>query len=507
MASLQKEELEYVVPSRQDRPDTNTSNSGRSAHAETPQRVGHEIVENEVSDPQPGMQEYQSSTATDVDEDGDGDKCPIPSGRRNRILEGWRTLRSLRAEAQAARISTTELRTRLNAKQQTVKDADESFMLRLDSLFANSPDLVDSNLLSSYQQLREARAAEAIEKSDLDVAEDRLIQAEGELRNVEAHMYQVPETPPAGSEEDNLDYIATDRDPTESVVSSQNIRRDNSFQAQRYLSQLGDVDLLKERLMDLEIHFAQLTEEKELREDIGLDLDEVSRAFLDNFEARQADLKTQLQEEEAKMADYKADLEDRDRYNYHLDPFAEDVTQLDGSSRAHSQFGNDIYFDDQVVEERHLEDDRVTAISHNFLLSQEDTSSVYSGAVLNSEGTVLNTFSCINSWLLHCLRKSTREIARLECEHAAKKIYLDEADFGNTVLELWFMDNTVRGSDLPRPRSAVESRAASVATNSGKTSISRPWTSTRLEMHQRAIEPLFDSLQRTRCARYTQTER
>jgi hypothetical protein len=118
-----------------------------------------------------------------------------------------------------------------------------------------------------------------------------------------------------------------------------------SIQAHRYLSSVMDVDLLKERLMDLEAEYAHVTGERELRKKIGLDLGDESNAFLDNFEIERAQRVTDLEEAGSKMAEYEADLDDHDRTDYYTNPFADEDLQGEGLSGAHVPFGNGLLSD------------------------------------------------------------------------------------------------------------------------------------------------------------------
>jgi hypothetical protein len=422
----------------------------------------------------------------------------IHSQRQNRILEGWQRLRSKRTEAQTLRVSAAELRARLDIKRKDLQMFDEIFMHRAQAFVNNSSEVATQELKQAYRQLGEARVEINLDENELESVEGKLILAEGELREVESSMYQLPVTPSAGSIDDEFDFIARERDPTESIVSSRNIRKDSSVQAQRYLSQVGEVTLLRERMMDLESHYAQVIEEQIVREDIGLALDDISELFLHRYEREHEELSSQLQEAERLLEVYRADLEERDHNVNIMEPFPDGTSLADGSSRAHSLFGKDDYFDDTIVEGSDPEGTRVSAVASTFLSMQHKPDRVYARGSGEENGNAVNKAEYINSWLLDRLRQSTREIARLTAEHAAKGIHLDAMDFRREVLLSWDRDETMQ------PRFATPPRDTSMTIHSGKTSESRPKT----EGHLRVVEDNANAnvLRRTRSARRPQTE-
>ena len=314
--------------------------------------------------------------------------------------------------------------------------------------------------------------------------EGKLILAEGELREVESTMYQGPATPSAGSLEDDFDVVAREKDPTESIVSSGDIRRDSSPQAQRFLSQLGEVTLLQERLMDLDSHHAQVIGEQAVREDIGLALDDFSKLFLDRYEREREELSLELERAEKLLEDYKADLEDRDHHISALDPSLDSTWIADGDSTAHSLSGKDDSFNDALAGDNNIEDPKLAAIAQTYLFPA------------NREAVKKTEY--INLWLLDRLRNSTQEITLLLAKHKDEGIFLNPTDFRQQVLFFWDRDETTQ------PRFTTTSLDASMAIHSGKTPVSRP----RSEGHLRVVESNANAnvLLRTQNVQPTQTE-
>jgi len=69
-----------------------------------------------------------------------------------------------------------------------------------------------------------------------------------------------------------------------------------------YLSSLGDLELLKERLQELNMERSQLEEERELRSRVGLPLSEDSQEFLDTILEQESMLESELREMRARVA-------------------------------------------------------------------------------------------------------------------------------------------------------------------------------------------------------------
>jgi hypothetical protein len=387
---------------------------------------------------------------------------PMVSERRQRIQEAWARLRRKRTEAQTLRVHATELWAHLDIKKRDLKKADDLFMDQARAFVDQRLAPEKQELEISFRQLSEARIQISIEENELERVEGRLILAEGELREVESTIYQGPATPSAGSLEDDFDVLAREKDPTESIVSSSNIRRDSSPQAQRFLSQLGEVTLLQERLMDLDSHHAQVIGEQAVREDIGLALDDFSRL----------------------LEDYKADLEDRDHHISALDPSLDSTWIADGDPTAHSLSGKDDSLNDALAGDNIIEDPKLAAIAQTYLFPA------------NREA--VNKTEYINLWLLDRLRNSTQEITLLLAKHKDEGIFLNPTDFRQQVLFFWDKDETMQ------PRFTTTSLDASMAIHSGKTPVSRP----RTEGHLRVVEGNANAnvLLRTQNAQPTQTE-
>jgi hypothetical protein len=331
---------------------------------------------------------------------------------------------------------------------------DAQLMGKLDNInieFLNVEDVKEFvlEIKKHYQILPKARSTVASEEREYARLEGMLVQQE-DLRDLVSRTRRISavESPDITEDEDELMY--RDRDPTESVVSSQNIRRNESVEAKRYLPQKGDVDLIRDQLTDLQDYYSQIIEEEADRRDAGLEPDESLTAFIDSFDNGHHALATRLQDAETILADYKEALQ-----------------ELEDS--AQSQFGEEEGSEDQVL--NNIEDTKLAAIATAFLSSQTDSLEVYKLLNTGSGGSPVDKSIYINLWMLNRLRTSPGRTARLVSQHEKCGLHLDPDDFRRQVLAYWLEDETAQAFEFPR--FAADSHDLSIATASGNAQNSR----------------------------------
>ena len=241
--------------------------------------------------------------------------------------------------------------------------------------------------------------------------------------------------------------------------------------------------MLSESVMDMDTQFAQLTEEKILREETGLDPDLDTEELLANFEAKREVLAMQLKEAETVLANLVANLPEGTRLPTRVDVYAEFTQQPQGPSREHSLFGRDDYYD-----ERAIADEKVMAAAAALLPSTEYFSSVYADLTTDATSTSIDKASYINSWQLHRLQRSTREIARLLQVQEAEGLRLSPEDIRAKVLEHWMHDETTHCDEFPH--NGDHAHGISMAAHSDVSCHSRPASDPQFQAWQ-AIEFLM----------------
>ena len=410
-------------------------------------------------------------------------------------LEAWRHLRSKRLNLQGVRVVCKEQREQLRVKQQELHAIDAQFVAKLYKVESVAlEDMKDfvAEILKHFEMLEAARSSVAFEEDEYEKIERKLMDGERELRDLESRLYRTSTENPVGAlraEDDDL--MSVEEDPTESVVSSQNIRRNQSVEAQRYLSQQGDVDILREQLMDLRVYQSQSLAEQADRRDAGLDPDEDLDAFLNGFEQQHEALIQRVREAEERLAQYLDALQvPDDRYTVPEEPPGAQPALSDGK-----------YFDKNGLGSSQIESDRIAAAAEALFLSQSDSVSAYSLLKSASEDMPVDKALYVNSWLLHYLRSSTDRVVNLVAEHKNYDLQLEPEDFKREVLAKWLQDETVHAFDFSR--FANDSHDYSIATVSSKTHNSRPASENALQNRQQNSS----HLQRRLSARQTETER
>lgn len=400
----------------------------------------------------------------------------LSSTARGKLNRGLATLIDKHTEVLAARVNTEESRTRLKVSRHALEKLDAQYMEKLENFSANDSVRQVARLKHDFGELQVARAEILALEGEYEEEATRLVQLEAELRNMESKIYNTLVKSTANSSgQPNEEFSEGDRlqqDLLESDVAERDMRLDHPPEVRVYLSQLGDVNMLRERLMDKDTQHVQVTGEKTLREELGLEPEEDTEAFLASFEIEREALVTQLNDAENILATLAANLEEQENLPRRVNPFADDGRRPEGPSREHSLFGKDDYQDDEAVERHNLANKQVLAAAEALLLSQEDSQLVYADVTIDADGMSINKASYINCWQLHRLRNSTREVARLIEEQQAFGVRISPEHLKAKVLETWMHDETIHSFDFPHLE--VHARDLSMATHSGASRHSRP---------------------------------
>ena len=409
------------------------------------------------------------------------------------------TLIGRHTEVLAARVIAQESRTKLKNKKRALDGLDAQYMENLEVFEKDSMEQL-ARLKQDLQELKVARATIAALEADYEEKAKHLVQLEVGLRNLESKIYKLLMKSPANSIKTPTEGLSerrwTQEELSDSDVDEWEDKAEHPPEVQAYLSQQGDVNLLKERLMDKDLQFVQVSEEKALREETGLNPDLDTEEFLATFEAEREVLAMQLNEAETVLANLAANLPEDTRLPNRESLFAEFVEYPDGPSREHSLFGRDDYYDEDAGV-----DEQVMAAAAALLPSTEPLSPVYADSTNNATSTSIDKASYINSWQLHRLQHSTPEIARLLQAQEAEGVRISPQNLRAKVLENWMHDGTAHCHEF----SHIEdhARGASMAARSGASCHSRPTSDPQYQAWQ-AIELL---MQRRRSVSHAETTR
>jgi hypothetical protein len=200
--------------------------------------------------------------------------------------------------------------------------------------------LEELNVLEEhYWRTQAARDKYGPLEDSLDVLEYQLGREEDQLMRLQSQLLQ---------EDDLLQLRNKDSNCLLSITNENNLDPPDYTVYNKYLSRLGDSDLIREELEDMRSMNKILQEQLESRQRFGLRLPEEDELSLANFPTKEAKLLEELQEIEAATGHIRAKCvrllkEDEveiecfnilENHKPNVDPLAREVTHLDGSKLA-----------------------------------------------------------------------------------------------------------------------------------------------------------------------------
>lgn len=163
----------------------------------------------------------------------------------------------------------------------------------------------------------------------------------------------------------------------------------------RFLSQTGDVEAIREKLVDLNFEREQILSDKEAREQFGLSLDEDSLTFLESFDLQNQTLLDELHAAEAILTSLRQYLTDEDIYKVS----AEDTLQ------PHNQEEATLEEDNTPLDSTLHQVPRANDPNPTYPQLQQEPIQVW-GYLDPSRPTPIDPTDFINAWQLHELQSS-----------------------------------------------------------------------------------------------------
>lgn len=225
-----------------------------------------------------------------------------------------------------------------------------------------------------------------------------------------------------------------------------------------YLSRVGDVNILEERLLDLDRELFDIKEQERLRFGLSIPLGEESRQFLLDYDERQSEIQADL------------DVAKEDVARLHAKCKEEGI--LGGGQGDGQGYDQDICF--SVVELKNIsEKDKDPLRVSEF----EDNSPFFEPNNAQS----VNTTEFVNKWILHRLRHSAMEVLQLKSDPTLQELSQAGSDslaFSRLVLSMWYKDDAV-ATPPPQTTSASEHHMLSNGSEmpNAKTYKRRGWSS------------------------------
>lgn len=366
---------------------------------------------------------------------------------RAELAEAVALLINQQRNASAQRAHVRELRTALRHKRDEEAELRADLMKTLFPLFtANVPSSfnpTDNVALVEEYDLLQAATVEYLElEQTYQQAEDQLGEQEYMLaRSMERFVRFTQGTHDAAGQDSPAARPVAHEIIHDDASSYDSAPRDIPAGLRAYLSRVGDVQILQERLADLDAHYASIMGKQEQRNVFHIPLDEESWEFLQTFDEEWTETFADLTQAQWDAQDLEAICVETgvltDEYKNSLDyvyqfDFVYQVSVINN--------GENIFRDVEIPLKLRAEP-----------AEPQDQVVFFEGVPAELDASLSGEFKApkmdkatfINRWVWHQLRISTIEIRRLEAWYAVHGIWDEGYDYG-TIGEIaqaeWFKD-------------------------------------------------------------------
>ncbi|CZR67203.1 uncharacterized protein PAC_17102 [Phialocephala subalpina] len=359
----------------------------------------------------------------------------------------WQEIQKLRADVWNLRSQIHQMRASLRVKQEVKSAADDILFRRITYMTARGLNLTDSSsspfpgqksLMQLMDDCQEARNEYGPLEDDCNRLEDRVSQQEFRLARLEDHFFaklkesqSQPSRPPPPS------LLNVEHSASSSIASDDD---DDDFEPSEYhplvndyLSKLGDLDLMQERLDEFRDEKAALEAEKQSRHRFGLTLDADDQEWLDDAETEHAEII-------GKIHSLEKELEILKRKCLSKNLIDEDGEPTSFQSQEESYF---------VEEDMDPRDHNSEYVKYPLLLPQPGRKH---GRQFESRPDVASETATtrINEWLLNKLRISPLDVNLLASTFETQYRRTPK-DWQFRVLKVWYEDGTAGSITSPGP--------------------------------------------------------
>jgi hypothetical protein len=374
-------------------------------------------------------------------------------------------------------ISASESRIRFINTIEVVSALDSSFMELLHRHLQGDEKASIDIIRQNFRELQEARVSLRKEQEDCQRRDQYLIRTEPTALeghtgvSLENHSSQAE----SWREED---------DPTEEIhpmadseTSFRIAKVDLPLERKRYLSQVGDVDLLRESLKNMEVEYSRVMQDKAMLDIIGQSLHRPDSIFLKTFDTQYESLALLLQEAEAKELELKHAQSGADVRFPNRNPVPTPAVSDVPPSYTHSLFGRYHYFDDNYGPAFANDGLESTTAAQEFLVPHGTRPSVYENVTGGLDGESVDKSSYVNAWLLHRAQTIPSEFARLLDLQIQAGVQPRPGEYTQLVLTLWPTTNIMQAHHARQHDD--KSHETSTAPNDGHAQVSKPASDSR----------------------------
>lgn len=381
----------------------------------------------------------------------------------------WQRIQKLRIDIWSLRSKVHEIRNILREKQLVKSNADDKLLQRISlegfGLSSRKDDSVvrQKTIAELTEDWRSARGDYGPLEDDCNRLEDQLSSQEFELTRQEQHFYNHWKNPRSTRKE--LPAFAAFHRPSTSpspspsaIVGVDEVPQDHPL-VTRFLSRMGDLDILQERLVELEEEKTALEDERDSRQRFHMSLAPEDQAWLDSSQALLDDLleKTRLTEEDIDRM--RQDCFAKGLVDEHGEP-------TDFQSQERSSFQNE--------EDMNPKDHKSEYVKHPILLPKPGVKPAPSkGSATESDETSASLGKRINQWILDQLRESPLEVNLLARTFEGWYGEIDDS-WEVSVLAVWNDDGTANTKGYHIYTSSMTTQAPLRSDHSSASSNSNP---------------------------------
>jgi hypothetical protein len=375
----------------------------------------------------------------------------------------WQHLFSKHQEVLDGRKNLREVRAALETKQKEIDEAEAQLLRDMtaamtDFSFPRMKDVVDGFVVSQT-----SRQALRSELDALQQQEERLNSNEEALANLERNAFAEILSPidfPGG-------FLDFSRNVDPDAVSVISVPTETSPAKERYDRSLRAVNVIRERLLDMQSENKQLLREQETRKKLGRTLDAFSLQTLQDFDANFASTTRELDQAQTEFVIAEATWTNRRKTLEREEEDSETPQRV--TSQESANINSEDFYGSYKYEDAHESldfaaegDDRASAIASKLFQTEAEPRLVYDLPSKAANGDIVNQARFISQWLLQQIHQSPAEARRFAKLLAKEMPSLDPQFLVDNAISNWTQDGT-ENEFIANVKKRVHSRAQSLS--------------------------------------------
>lgn len=363
------------------------------------------------------------------------------SGSWSRHLALWQQLREKHVHVLNSRISIREGRAALNFRLNTLDDEDAQLLLAMTAALTVFSISTIKDVVDRLQASQTSRQSLRADRDAFEQLEQLLISNEEVLADLETKAFTEISSPidfPGGF----LDFSRDNDLDTASVVS---IPTEISPAKEKYDRSLKAVNVIRERLLDMQSQNEQLLRQQEKRKRLGRTLDTFSIQTLQDFDARLASTNREFDLAQAEFVIAEATWTSRRKVIEQEEDESETLQSVAPQESSGVRLDDFYSFHEDAYDSLDLlveEDERASAIAFKLFQTENEPRLVYDLPSKAENGEIVNQARFISQWLLQQVHQSPAETKRFAKLLAETLPILGPNVLVDSALSCWMQDGT-----------------------------------------------------------------